>query len=62
MREALSPPLLRPSQQHRVALAVLSVLLIFTFAVPTAEAGFFATASEKRAKVDALAQETLDRL
>ncbi len=39
--------------------ATLALLLI---SPPPAEAGWFATASEKRAEVDAFAQETLERL
>ncbi len=43
-------------------LAALLAACLLLLAVAPAQAGFFATASEKRAKVDALAQETLDRL
>lgn len=55
----LASPRAHVAWQLLVAALVGALLLS---AVAPAQAGFFATASEKRAKVDALAQETLERL
>lgn len=56
-----APHSLRQRVSQLLVLALLGAGLLLGAGEP-AQAGFFATASEKRAKVDALAEETLNRL